>query len=75
MNIKGISKLGRGNGDFSDDKPGLYGGQSVIQKLTCGDVAFLKGELWDANKNTGLVHRSLALETGERWLLLTMDFG
>jgi outer membrane receptor for ferrienterochelin and colicins len=58
----------------------LYGSDGVYQNLTdicqlnTGDVALLKGERWEVNENAGLVHRSPAINEGERRLLLTMDF-
>ncbi|WP_428354217.1 DUF1826 domain-containing protein [Methyloprofundus sp.] len=36
--------------------------------------ALLKGERWEGNENAGLVHRSPAINEGERRLLLTLDF-
>ena len=67
-------KLGTGNGGLPDDQSGLYRNNGDIQQLNCGDVALLKGELWEGNENAGLVHRSPALEQDERRLLLTLDF-
>lgn len=67
------SKLGRGNNGQSDSVSGLYADQSDIQRLTCGDVALLKGELWAGNEDAGLVHRSPAVPAGENRLLLTLD--
>jgi hypothetical protein len=34
----------------------------------------LKGERWEGNENAGLVHRSPVLLSGERRLILTLDF-
>ncbi|MBL6879560.1 MAG: DUF1826 domain-containing protein, partial [Burkholderiales bacterium] len=45
-----------------------------IQRLTAGDVALLKGELWEDNENAGLVHRSPVVPEGQRRLVLTLDF-
>lgn len=67
-------KLGRGSNGKSDSKSGLYQNQNDIQQLTAGDVALLKGEVWEGNENAGLVHRSPALSNGEKRLLLTLDF-
>ena len=53
---------------------GLYQRQGDIQQLQCGDVALLKGELWQGNANAGLVHRSPALSAHEQRLLLTLNF-
>jgi len=67
-------KLGRGNNGLPDNESGLYSNESDVNQLKSGDVALLKGELWDGNKGAGLVHRSPALQDDERRLLLTMDF-
>lgn len=68
------SKLGDGNNGLSDDRSGIYRDDSDIRQLTAGDVALLKGELWEGNENAGLVHRSPGLQSGEKRLLLTLDF-
>lgn len=67
-------KLGVGSHGKPDSESGLYQNQSDIQQLHCGDVALLKGESWEGNENAGLVHRSPALQSGQRRLLLTLDF-
>ncbi len=67
------SKLGPGSNGQSDLDSGLFTNQSDIQRLTCGDVALLKGELWTGNEGAGLVHRSPAVPAGENRLLLTLD--
>ena len=61
-----------GAGPVSQD--GLFKNQEDIQSLHAGDVALLKGENWQGNENAGLVHRSPALSSGERRLILTLDF-
>ena len=68
------SKLGRGNMGLTDDESGLFQSEQDINKLTVGDVAMLKGELWQGNENAGLVHRSPNVQAGEKRLLLTLDF-
>ena len=68
------SKLGEGNNGLTDIHSGLFENEQDIQQLNHGDVAILKGELWEGNENAGLVHRSPALTTDERRLLLTLDF-
>ena len=68
------SKLGPGSKGQSDHVSGLFADQSDIQRLTSGDVALLKGELWQGNEDAGLVHRSPAVPDGENRLLLTLDF-
>ena len=67
------SKLGLGSNGQSDLDSGLFRHQRDIQQLNCGDVALLKGELWEGNENAGLVHRSPAVPAGESRLLLTLD--
>ena len=66
-------KLGHGSKGLADDISGLYSGQQDIQQLNCGDVALLKGELWDDNEGAGLVHRSPALGANEKRLVMTLD--
>jgi len=68
------SKLGPGSQGLPDNESGLYKKQSDIQQLQPGDVALLKGELWDNNDPAGLVHRSPEPSAGEHRLLLTLDF-
>lgn len=68
------TKLGVGSNGKPDHESGIYKSQDHIQRLGCGDVALLKGELWDGNENAGLVHRSPTIIGGERRLLLTLDF-
>ncbi|MGY9053784.1 MAG: DUF1826 domain-containing protein [Rhodobacterales bacterium] len=68
------SKLGLGSKGKADYESGLYQNSHDIQQLNFGDVALLKGELWEGNENAGLVHRSPALPSSERRLLLTLDF-
>lgn len=68
------TKLGSGSNGLPDHQSGLYRSQNDIQQLHCGDVALLKGELWEGNKNAGLVHRSPTLPSGERRVLLRLDF-
>nr|WP_087017358.1 DUF1826 domain-containing protein [Thaumasiovibrio subtropicus] len=57
-----------------DSESGLYANAKDIQQLTAGDVALLKGELWEGNESAGLVHRSPAVNDGDMRLLLTLDF-
>ncbi|KOY01976.1 DUF1826 domain-containing protein [Pseudomonas nunensis] len=47
---------------------------SSIQQISCGDVALLKGEKWHGNEGFGLIHRSPQPATGERRLILTLDW-
>ena len=67
-------KLGAGNNGMPDSTSGVYQSQNDIQRISSGDVALLKGELWQGNEGTGLVHRSPQVPAGESRLLLTLDF-
>ncbi|APW66004.1 succinylglutamate desuccinylase [Poseidonibacter parvus] len=68
------TKLGWGSNGLPDSESGLYQSESDIQQLSCGDVALLKGTLWEGNENTGLVHRSPVVPANEKRLILTLDF-
>lgn len=68
------SKLGAQSQGKSDAESGLLKAQAHINQLTVGDVALLKGENWDDSEGYGLVHRSPPVPTGEKRLLLTIDF-
>lgn len=72
-NVIDRSKLGHGSEGKPDETSGLIANFEDIQQLSFGDVALLKGELWDGNDSAGLVHRSPALTIGEQRLLLTLD--
>ena len=45
-----------------------------IQQFRSGDVALLKGERWQGNEGFGLIHRSPEPVSGERRLILTLDW-
>lgn len=45
-----------------------------VQQLKSADVALLKGEKWHGNEGFGLIHRSPQLASGERRLMLTLDW-
>ena len=66
------TKLGHGNGGLPDNESGLYASSADIQQLAAGDVAILKGELWEGNEGSGLVHCSPNIDSPR--LLLTLDF-
>lgn len=68
------SKLGKASGGLLDEASGLYPDANSIHKMSDGDVALLKGELWDGNENAGLVHRSPIPTNGQSRLVLTLDF-
>lgn len=68
------TKLGWGCNGLPDSESSLYQSESDIQQLDCGDVALIKGTLWEGNENAGLVHRSPGLIANEKRLILTLDF-
>ncbi len=68
------SKLGHGANGLPDNESGLYESAEQIQQLTSGDVGLLKGSAWMGNENNGLVHRSPAITTNQKRLLMTLDF-
>ncbi|WP_371232371.1 DUF1826 domain-containing protein [Pseudomonas sp. QE6] len=45
-----------------------------IRQMAAGDVGLFKGERWAGNPGRGIVHRSPQPESGERRLLLTLDW-
>ena len=67
------SKLGRGSNGLSDQQSGLFKREQDIRQMQCGDVALLKGELWEGNEQAGVVHRSPAVKQGCYRLVLTLD--
>jgi hypothetical protein len=69
-----MNKLGHGSGGKSDEESGLITTEADIQSLACGDVALLKGDTWEGNEGSALVHRSPPLKTDEYRLLMTVDF-
>lgn len=46
----------------------------AIRALQAGHVALLKGERWEGNEHSAIVHRSPPVADGERRLLLTLDW-
>ena len=67
------SKLGLGNAGKPDSRSGVMRMSGDIQQLRSGEVALMKGELWEGNEGAGLVHRSPAVATDDQRLLLTLD--
>ncbi|WP_030132507.1 DUF1826 domain-containing protein [Pseudomonas sp. QTF5] len=59
-------QLGKPGAEPQDD--------SLIQQITSGEVALLKGEKWHGNEGFGLIHRSPQPAPGERRLILTLDW-
>ncbi|MCG8381866.1 MAG: DUF1826 domain-containing protein [Gammaproteobacteria bacterium] len=68
------TKLGPGSRGKPDEESGLYQSTDQVKQLKAGEVALLKGELWVGNESAGLVHRSPQLHSGQKRLLLTIDF-
>ncbi len=67
------SMLGLGSAGKPDHESGLYQSSDDIEKLDAGDVALMKGELWENNEGAGLVHRSPSVDDGISRLLLSLD--
>lgn len=68
------SKLGLGSKGLGDLEAGLYTGDAVVQRVQEGDVVLLKGEGWHGNEGLGAVHRSPSVATGNKRIVVTMDF-
>ncbi|MCG6540715.1 DUF1826 domain-containing protein [Pseudomonas sp. KSR10] len=45
-----------------------------IERLQAGEVALFKGEKWQGNEGAGIIHRSPQVGSGERRLILTLDW-
>ena len=67
-------QLGFKSHGLIDGKSGVYRSEFDIQQLQLGDVALLKGENWQDNSGSGIVHRSPDVRKGEKRLMLTLDF-
>ena len=67
-------KLGHGNEGLSDEQSGLFRESSQIEQLDIGDVALLKGEAWEGNEGSGIVHRSPHVRGNYKRLYVTIDF-
>ena len=67
-------KLGHGNKGLSDEQSGLFRDSSQIEQLDIGDVALLKGEAWEGNEGSGIVHRSPHVRGNYKRLYVTIDF-
>jgi len=46
----------------------------IVQRLSEGDIALLKGDQWEGNEEMSIIHRSPSLNADETRLLLTLDF-
>ena len=67
------SKLGTGNQGKPDHTSGLFRRANAVRQLQSGDVALLKGELWEGNEGAGIIHRSPKVPDSASRLLLTLD--
>ncbi|MEM7431039.1 MAG: DUF1826 domain-containing protein [Pseudomonadota bacterium] len=67
------SKLGTGSGGLPDTKSGLIKSVDDIEQFSRGDVGLLKGELWQNNRDAGLVHRSPDVITEDVRVLVSID--
>ena len=63
------SRLGIGNQGKPDEESGIMNSDKDIKYLNQGDVALLKGEAWEGNEGSGLIHRSPTLDSNSRRLL------
>ena len=60
------TRLGEPTAEPADSAP--------IRQMAAGDVGLFKGERWAGNPGRGIVHRSPQPASGERRLLLTLDW-
>lgn len=67
-------KLGAGSNGLREAQSGLLQHSSNIKRINTGDVALIKGELWENNEGRGLVHRSPSINNRQKRLLFTLDF-
>lgn len=63
-----------GTPGFDTYQLGIGQDRTSIRQFDYADVGLLKGTLWEGNERAGLVHRSPALQPGDRRLVLTLDF-
>ncbi|GGW49965.1 MULTISPECIES: DUF1826 domain-containing protein [Halomonadaceae] len=63
----------QGLGAPHPDRPEIVLDENAIQRLEPGDIALIKGSAWEGSEQHGLVHRSPALQEGQKRLLLTID--
>lgn len=66
-------KLGHASKGLADETSGLIRENSMIQQVSCGDIALLKGERWPNNLGGGLVHRSPAVNANTTRVFLSLD--
>ena len=68
------NKMGRNSIGKSDKEAGVYRRDNMIQKMSAGHIALLKGSGWQGNEDNGAVHRSPAPVNNEFRLVMTLDF-
>lgn len=66
-------KLGPGRPDLPDEASGLFDERTTIESANLFDLVFFKGSLWQGNSHRGSIHRSPAVASGERRVVLIMD--
>ncbi|MBA4144035.1 MAG: DUF1826 domain-containing protein [Nitrosospira sp.] len=66
-------KLGPGYLGLPDKASGLFDERTAIESAGLFDLVLFKGSLWQGNSHRGSIHRSPAVATAERRVLLVMD--
>jgi hypothetical protein len=66
-------KLGHASKGEADESSGLIRDSAIIQQVSRGDIALLKGERWSNNSGGGLVHRSPAVNANTTRVFLSLD--
>jgi hypothetical protein len=67
------SKLGPGYVGLPGESSGLFDERTTIESANRFDLVLFKGSLWQENSHRGSIHRSPAVSSGERRILLVMD--
>ena len=65
------SKLGTGNQGKPDHTSGFFRRANAVRQLQSGDVALLKGELWEGNEGAGIIH---TLSQGARFSVAAIAY-
>ena len=63
----------KGLGAPHPDKPEIATDNAAVRRLSPGDIGLIKGSGWIGSEERGLVHRSPALESGSKRLLMSID--
>lgn len=63
----------QGLGAPHPDKPEIATDGAAVRRLSPGDIGLIKGSGWIGSEKRGLVHRSPALESGSKRLLMSID--